>query len=409
MDIASKLGIYKKKSHPVTNTTNSGSIIFPDENIADKLSINGGTVWRFENRLSLFDVYSPVKISPIRELDAFLEINGFTEDLSLSDLLFFDLETTSLSIGSGNYPFVCGIGYTDGDDFITEQLFMESYSDEKAILTYLLDFFNRSKAVVTFNGNSFDLPLIKNRYMLNRIYGFPVNISSIDLIVSSRRIFKSLYESCSLQTLEKNILGFERIGDVPGWMIPEIYYTYQKDGDSSRLPGVIEHNMYDIFSMYILLQILSSIFSDIQKGNFGNFATSSLFTIARCLFVNNTELFLQLAEYLGTDLFGDETVFEKFSIVLKRKKEWDMAIDYWNKSGSFFSMIELAKYYEHKEKKYIQALNVSIKANEILSKIEAEKDQNPEKIQKRKDLLNKRIKRLRNKISKSNDRANSSL
>lgn len=61
-----------------------------------------------------------------------------------------------------------------------------------------------------------------------------------------------------------------------------------------------------------------------------------------------------------------------------------MAIDYWNKSGSFFSMIELAKYYEHKEKKYIQALNVSIKANEILSKIEAEKDQNPKKFKKEK-------------------------
>ncbi|HRX14703.1 MAG TPA: ribonuclease H-like domain-containing protein [Spirochaetota bacterium] len=409
MDIASKLGIYKKKSQPITENATKKSIIFPDESIADKLSINGGTVWRFENRLSLFDVYSPVNISPIRELDAFLEINGFSNDFSLSDLLFFDLETTSLSIASGNYPFVCGIGYTDGDDFVTEQLFMESYSDEKAILTYLLDFFNRSKAVVTFNGNSFDLPLIKNRYMLNRIYGFPVNIPSIDLIVSSRRIFKSLYESCSLQTLEKNILGFERIDDIPGWMIPEIYYTYQKDGDSSRLPGVIEHNMYDIFSMYILLQILSSIFSDIKKGNFRNFATSSLFTIARCLFVNNTELFLQLAEYLGTDLFGDDTVFEKFSIVLKRNKEWYKAVDYWNKSGSFFSLIELAKYYEHKEKKYIQALNVSNKANEILSKKETNKDENPDKVKKRRDLLQVRINRLKKKISASNNGTNPSL
>ncbi|MDA3899461.1 MAG: ribonuclease H-like domain-containing protein [Spirochaetes bacterium] len=406
MDLASKLGIYKKKRNSTDILQTENNSDFPENSTGDRLTIEDGTVWRFENRLSSFDVYSPVNLSVSKEITSFLRINGFDSSLTLRDLLFFDLETTSLSIATGNYPFVCGIGYTDGEDFITEQLFMESYADEKAVLTYLNDFFVNAKAVVTFNGNSFDMPLIKNRYMMNRVYGFPVNIITIDLIVSSRRIFKSLFDSCSLQNLEKNILGFERIGDVPGWMIPEIYFTFQKTGESSRLPGVIEHNMYDIFSMYILLQVLSSIFTDIENGDYSNLKNSSLYTIARHLFHTNTELFLQLTEYLGTDLFGDQSVFEKFSIVLKRNKEWEKAVKFWQESGSYFSLIELAKYHEHRQKNYIQAMNVCEKADKVLSEMEQSTTIHTDKAEKERDLLNKRRKRLEKKISILNNGAN---
>ncbi len=388
MDLKSKLKMYTKPSKAEeTGSKNNAPLVAAG---GEKIAINGTEIWRFESRLSHESVYDTVLLQGSRNIKQLFAVNGFQENVPLEECIFFDLETTSLSTGTGNYPFLCGIGYCDGNDFVCEQLFMQEYSDEPAILAYMLDFFNNFSAVVSFNGNSFDVPLIKNRYMINRVYGFPVNITSFDLIAPSRRIFRSLYENCALQTIEKYVLGYERVDDTPGWMVPEIYFSYQKNGDASRLPGVIEHNRYDIFSMFVLIQILAEIFNNIAERKFDTLEQGSLYTLARYLYRTSPDMFLDLASYLGQEIIGDRGVFERFSIVLKRNHEWAKAVEYWEKDGTFFSCIELAKYYEHKEKDFGKAIVYCEKAKTILELDEEKKEKYEESLKKRSARLIKK-------------------
>ncbi len=361
MDLKSKLSIYKSvKNEPSQEKPNQ---LFADT--AEFLkSINGekiitdcGNVWRFETRTACNDKYFGIDISALKKnIRPLLSHLNIDETVEIEDLLFFDLETTSLSTGSGNYPFLSGIGYIDGEDFITEQLFMENYSDEPAILNYLLDFFCKAKAVVCFNGKTFDIPLIKTRYRINRIPGFPVKIPILDLIIPGRRIFKKVWENCALQTFEKYIIGFERIDDIPGWAIPQAFFEFQKEGVLEPIGKIIDHNKYDIISMYVLMFIFSKIFNAVDNREYSELETKSLSNIARHLYRVDSESFLNLAEYLGTEFDKDFSIFEKYSITLKRCDEWAKAVHYWQKYPSLFSYCELAKYFEHREKNYVKAL-----------------------------------------------------
>lgn len=406
MDLKSKLGIYKKKEASPKVQTGPNSDDFFTDHGGRKIETSHGPVWRFESRYSFYKRRYVDIDSDRMDLAPFLRINGFEETISVNDLLFLDLETTSLSIAAGNYPFVCGIGYVDDEDFIVEQLFMESYADEPAMLHYLLDFFKKAKALVTYNGKTFDVPLVKNRYMINRIYGYPVDLPVIDLIIPSRRLFKSLFENCQLQTLEKEVLGFVREDDVPGWMVPEIFFTYQKDGNPERIPGVIEHNMYDIFSMHVLIVILAEVFQSIDRSDFERFEESSLYSLGRYLYKVNISTFLDLAEFLGDRIINDEGVFEKFSIILKRKQEWKEVITFWERSGSVFSLVELAKFYEHKEKDFEKAYGYTERAI-----AEEEKESGSSDLAENKTMnrLIYRKERLERKIKALKDRTDPSL
>lgn len=381
MDLKSKLSIYNIKKNYQDNispdrdiTESSQETLSENEkNLvsigAEKITTEHGEIWRIEKRINSEEKYFGMDLSSLqKDIRPLLKILKFDENLQLEDFLFFDLETTSLSMGSGNYPFLSGIGYIDGDDFVTEQLFMEKYEDEIPILYYLLEFFNRSKAIVAFNGKTFDVPLIKTRYRLNRVYGFPVTIPVLDLIIPGRRIFKKVYENCALQTFEKHIIGFERVGDIPGWEIPQAYFEFQKEGKFEPIARILEHNEYDIISMYVLLFLFSKIYSTVYNKNFEDLEKQSIFNLAKHFFNVDIEIFLDLAEYLGLEIEEDRNVFEKFSIALKRKKDFETAISYWENYPSLFSLRELAKYYEHQMSDFEKALKYCNTAEEFIGK-----------------------------------------
>lgn len=382
MDLKSKLSIYNIQKNNQENisseepSVHSSSKEFVSENEinltsigAEKINTEHGEIWRIEKRINSEEKYFGLELSTLqKDIRPLLKILKLDEDINLEDLLFFDLETTSLSMGSGNYPFLSGIGYIDGEDFVSEQLFMEKYEDEIPILYYLLDFFNRSKAIVAFNGKTFDVPLIKTRYRLNRVYGFPVKIPVLDLIIPGRRIFKKVYENCALQTFEKHIIGFERVGDIPGWEIPQAYFEFQKNGTFKPIAQILEHNEYDIISMYVLLFLFSKIYSTVYNKNFEELEKQSIFNLAKHFFNVDIEIFLDLAEYLGLEIEEDRNVFEKFSIALKRNNDFQKAITYWESYPSLFSLRELAKYYEHKKNNYSKALKYCDLADSFLDK-----------------------------------------
>lgn len=175
--------------------------------------------------------------------------------LNLRDFLFLDTETTGLS-GAGTFAFMVGVAFYEGDAFVVRQYFLRDHADEAAMLELLGRQVEERPALVTFNGRSFDLPLLDNRYLMNRldVAGRPLlDAPHLDLLPPARRLWRARIGSCSLGSLEQNLLGLRREqADVPGWAIPGLYMDYLRSGNARPLLGVFYHNEIDLLSMVAL-------------------------------------------------------------------------------------------------------------------------------------------------------------
>lgn len=180
---------------------------------------------------------------------------------NLRDFVFLDTETTGLA-GAGTLAFMVGVGYLerqarpDGAEteaFVVRQYFLRDPGDEGPMLSLLDELLARKSGLVTFNGRSFDLPLLDNRYLMNRRPGRVLDLPHVDLLPLSRRMYRARVGSCALGSLEQSILGVQRSGeDVPGWLIPTLYSNYLRSGDVQPLTGVFYHNRLDLLSMVTL-------------------------------------------------------------------------------------------------------------------------------------------------------------
>lgn len=185
-------------------------------------------------------------------------------------LLFFDLETTGLSGGAGTLAFLVGCGYFEDDGFHTRQYFLSGYEAEHELLQHLSALTSRFRGLVTFNGRSFDVPLIETRYLFHRIESPFASLPHFDMLQPARTLWRRRggatrahrqrwsggtpgdAASCSLGALEEAILGVQRIGDVPGFEIPGRYFNYLRTGDLEPLQAVFEHNRLDLLSLAAL-------------------------------------------------------------------------------------------------------------------------------------------------------------
>jgi uncharacterized protein len=162
--------------------------------------------------------------------------------------VFFDLETTGLSGGAGTQAFLVGCGWFEDDGgFTTRQYLLARYSDERAMLTAVAEELGRAGALVSFNGKSFDAPVLETRYLFHRLEWTASRQPHIDVLHPARRFWKE--DDCSLVVLEQQILGAWRDDDVPGFEIPERYFQFVRSGDASPLAGVLEHNRRDLVSL----------------------------------------------------------------------------------------------------------------------------------------------------------------
>ena len=151
---------------------------------------------------------------------------------SLDRLCFFDLETTGLSGGSGTIAFLAAMGFFEGGSFLVTQVFIDDFPGETFFLDFTLNLLAERPFLVTYNGAAFDLPLLRTRCILN---AFPVpEFGHIDLLRITRRLWRRTLGSCSLQALESAVLGEEREGDVPGFLIPRLWLDYAAGGPSGR-------------------------------------------------------------------------------------------------------------------------------------------------------------------------------
>jgi uncharacterized protein YprB with RNaseH-like and TPR domain len=176
--------------------------------------------------------------------------------------LFLDTETTGLAGGSGTYAFLIGAGSIGDDGFRVRQFFMRDYSEEASVLHSLAEYISRFDVLITYNGRSYDQPLLETRYTMCRARHPFGRLEHLDLLYGARRLFRLRLENCRLVNLENQILGFEREGDVPGEMIPYTYFEYLRTRRANRLPAIFQHNVLDIVSLACLTGLIPGFFQD---------------------------------------------------------------------------------------------------------------------------------------------------
>ena len=179
---------------------------------------------------------------------AFMQ-GGEYPDCAREDLLFLDTETTGLSHGAGTVAFLVGVGYFDDTDFVVRQYLMRDYDEETFLLEHVARRIRDCRAICTFNGASFDLPLLENRFTLQRMRECYVSRPHVDLLPTARRVWKLRLKRCNLSSLEAAVLGEEREDDLPGALVPERYFSFLKTRDFSLLEDVLRHNAQDIVSL----------------------------------------------------------------------------------------------------------------------------------------------------------------
>lgn len=361
MSLKDKLRLYERAAGPAP--------VVPAESTLREMGgsltqTEHGPLWRFDAVYPIDDA----RISALRAaMPALLHHTG-AKPVELEHLLFFDLETTGLSGGTGTYPFLTGIGYFHEGALRIEQYLMDDYARERTILAHLAPVFRGANALVAFNGKTFDLPLIKNRYRLNRVSGFPVDLPVIDLLYPCRRLFKRLYGSCTLKSMEENLLGVHRADDIPGWEIPDVFFSFQRYGETGRLPNVIEHNRTDVYSMFTLVESLGRIFHALSGGRYADIEPRILPRIAHYLYATDLASFLETAALVHDELRTDRLLFKKYCTALKRSGRIGEALRFWKGDPSIYSLEELAKYAEHRERDYRSALDYAQTALSLIGR-----------------------------------------
>ena len=161
-----------------------------------------------------------------------------------------DLETTGLSGGAGTHAFLIGCGrFDEGGGFVTRQYVMTRYADERPMLATVAAELTHTGALVSFNGKSFDAPVLETRYLFHRLEWAAGGLPHLDVLHPARRFWGTATTSCSLVALEQQVLGAWRQGDVPGFEIPARYFQFVRSGDARPLVAVLEHNRLDLLSL----------------------------------------------------------------------------------------------------------------------------------------------------------------
>ncbi|HHY34018.1 MAG TPA: hypothetical protein GX510_00050 [Firmicutes bacterium] len=173
--------------------------------------------------------------------------------------VFLDLETTALG-GAGNLPFLAGLGYWSEGKFVVKQFLLEQRSAEVSMLENLTPDL-RSSLLVTFNGKCFDVPVLRDRFVLSGAGPFPVPGAHLDLYSVARRLGRKPGYTWSLGQCEARYLGFYRTGDISSRAVPALYFMYERERDESILSPVLRHNLMDVAAMASLV----GVFCDIMR------------------------------------------------------------------------------------------------------------------------------------------------
>jgi uncharacterized protein YprB with RNaseH-like and TPR domain len=196
-----------------------------------------------------------------READAvllsLLALDPALATLDVTAALYLDTETTGLAGGTGTVAFLVGLAAFDESGLFVEQLLVRNLGEEAPMLSHLRGRIEAASALVTFNGKSFDMPLLRTRYMMSRLPP-PPDRPHLDLLHVARRVHRSRKAgggASKLTKLEERVLGYVREGDVPSGEVSQRYLDFLRGGSEAALLGVIEHNAQDVLSMVALVAL----------------------------------------------------------------------------------------------------------------------------------------------------------
>ncbi len=314
--------------------------------------------------------FNPVDL---QGLDAACGRDG-KEALGPEDVLFMDSETTGLSLGTGTYVFLLGFGYFRSNRYHIRQLFLRDFEEEPAFLCHALSIMEPFRALVTFNGKRFDMPLLETRLSMCGQRGDKGGgMAHWDLLYPARRMWKERLDDCRLGTIEEKRLKVEREeADIPGHQIPEVYYRYIHQGDTSDLDRIVYHNAMDILSLATLAIHLDGSLRQMDPVHDNMLSLGRFYER-----MGNSQMGRRCYEVAsGGGLSCRERYRAKFLLAKQKKRQGDFeeALGLWQElieleSDLFIeSCEEIAKYYEHRVRdfsKAIRAVDLALNCSSI--------------------------------------------
>jgi uncharacterized protein YprB with RNaseH-like and TPR domain len=281
------------------------------------------------------------------------------------DLLFFDVETTGLSGGAGTVVFLIGFLTVGKHGLDLHQFFLNTLSSERLFLEQLDRIISTSGFFVSYNGKSFDFNIIRNRFVMQGMRFNGEGGVHLDLLYTSRRLWRGMLPDYRLGTVEEYVLNTQRTGDVPGWRVPEIYSDFLRGRDTVEdMKAVFYHNRKDVLSLFSLLgiqlQIIAQAGSEPSSGQPGTFmynpvSVSGFFTARR---------YRHKAVDILTSHRENAAALKSLAMLHKKDSRFRQSIDCFEKlsekrvslSEFLFACTEIAKIYEHRLKDYDSAL-----------------------------------------------------
>jgi uncharacterized protein YprB with RNaseH-like and TPR domain len=355
-----------------------------------------GPCYLIEREYPLDHQHGPHLLGALHTLDpatfAALGADARLATMPHEQLLLLDTETTGLAGGTGTHVFLVGLGFLRTDPFgtstfVVRQYFLRHLREERALLHALGEILGQFGALVSFNGKSFDWPLLTTRFVLARLAqarearGWP----HLDLLHPARRVWKHRLRSCSLGTLEADVLGVSRDVDVPSALIPELYFRYLRDGDHRPLLPVLAHNETDIISLLTLLIHVGSLLTEGVLERDAALAASlrgadrfGLATLHAGLGQETASIVAYRAALADPTLTPPlrRAARHALALALKRARRWEEALPLWRdaikaearrKVPDPWAHIELAKYHEHVTRDYPAAITIVEAASTLMA------------------------------------------
>ncbi len=270
-----------------------------------------------------------------------------------SQWLFLDTETTGLAGGTGTYAFLVGLGWWEEDGFRVEQYFMRDHSEEPSLLLEVLEHLSRRRILVTFNGKSFDWPLLQTRYRMTRVGAVQEPLAHLDLLHPARRLWRLQLKSVALVHLERHILQLDRGKDIPSETIPQRYFDFLRGGSSDAIAEIFLHNRMDLCGLASLALHIARILTDPEQSNC---CAGELFGISRLLQrsgdKNLAGRVYQRALQGGLPKAAEQAARRELALLAKRARNYELSNELWEKllddsAEGLRAYEQLAIYYEH--------------------------------------------------------------
>jgi uncharacterized protein len=283
--------------------------------------------------------------------------------------LFLDTETTGLAGGTGTYAFLVGLAWWDGGGLQVEQLFLRDFSEEISMLHELSARLAERPVLVTFNGKSFDWPLLENRFTMTRKIPVPKLSAHLDLLHPARALWRLRLGSVRLVELERHVLDAARLGwnrgdDISSSLIPQYYFDYLRGGRPDPLAGVAKHNQMDLRGLAALYGKINSL---LDEGDTGLADTDSrdLFGLSR--FLNRkgekSRAHSVCSKALDAGLPAEIRLqaTKELAQLAKGRGEWQAASLLWqelvsNPQDGITACEQLAIYHERRAKDWLRAI-----------------------------------------------------